>query len=99
MMTNHPPRPHWESGRQVIVFPMVNRTSRVRMTAQKLMAKPTDRAAESYQNQVTAGLVKAFETVGIPEDVQSAQISAFWRAVTAEINRLHYSGHDHGGAA
>lgn len=89
----------WQPPRQVIVFPLTKRVGRIRSTAAKMMDKPTERAAQSYRNQVTASLVKSFDNAGIPEVEQDEQLGAFWEAVHAEMIRMSYEGRGTGGAA
>lgn len=89
----------WQPPRKVIVFPMTKRIGRIRSTAAKMLDKPTDRAAQSYRNQVTASLIKSFDNAGIPEAEQDEQLCAFWEAVQGEMIRQSYAGRGHGGAA
>ena len=89
----------WTPPCRMIVFPMSRRVGRIRDVAVKMLDKPTDRAALSYRDQVTEGMLKQMAKVGIPEAEQDEQLGAFWQAVQAEIIRLSYYGHGTGGAA
>lgn len=89
----------WSSPCQVILFPMVRRIGRIRSTAEKMITKPTDRAAASYRDQVTDGLMKQMAKTGIPEAQQDDHLVAFWSAVQAEIIRLTYRNNRPGGHA
>lgn len=89
----------WQPPRQILVFPMTKRVGRIRDVAAKMLDKTTERAATSYRDQVTSGLVKQLDRLGIPEDEQDEQVGAFWSAVEGEMTRLCYTGHGHGGAA
>ncbi|TIX18501.1 MAG: hypothetical protein E5V41_05880 [Mesorhizobium sp.] len=89
----------WHPPCRVIVFPMVNRVGRIRSTAEKMLAKPTDRAAASYRDQVTDAMIRQMGRAGIEEATQDEQIGAFWSAVQAEIIRLAYRGDRPGGHA
>ncbi|TIP85187.1 MAG: hypothetical protein E5X58_34920, partial [Mesorhizobium sp.] len=80
-----------------ILFPMGRRVGRIRSTAEKMIAKPTDRAAESYRDQVTDGLLRQMANAGIPDDEQDVHLGAFWSAVQAEIIRLTYRNNRPGG--
>lgn len=87
----------WSPPCQVIMFPMGRRVGRIRSTALKMLAKPTDRAAESYRNQVTDGLLKQMANAGIADSEQDEHLGAFWSAVQAEIVRLTYRSNRPGG--
>ncbi|RUU93330.1 hypothetical protein EOB59_03230 [Mesorhizobium sp. M7A.F.Ca.MR.176.00.0.0] len=80
----------WSPPCRVILFPMHRRVGRIRSTAEKMLAKPTDRAAESYRDQVTDGLLRQMAKAGIPDSTQDEQLGAFWSAVQAETIRLTY---------
>ena len=89
----------WQPASRVIVFPMVNRVGRIRSTAEKMLAKPTDRAAASYRDQVNDAMIRQMTRAGIDEAKQNEQIDAFWSAVQTEIIRLVYRGNCPGGHA
>ncbi|MER8882614.1 DUF6074 family protein [Mesorhizobium sp. M0816] len=78
---------------------MAKRVGRIRSTAEKMLDKPTDRAAESYRNQVTEGLLKQLAKAGLGDVEQDEQLGAFWDAVQAEIIRLTYRDNRPGGHA
>jgi hypothetical protein len=80
-----------------MVFPMANRVGRIRSTAEKMLAKPTDRAAASYRDQVTDAMIRQMDRAGIDEATQDEQLGAFWSAVQAEITRLVYRSTQPGG--
>lgn len=90
---------NWQPSRQVVVFPMVRRVGRIRDVAAKMLDKRTDRAATSYRDQVTDGMLRSLHRAGISEDEQDEQLGAFWNAVQAEILRLTYRGSRPGGNA
>ncbi|MER8846795.1 DUF6074 family protein [Mesorhizobium australicum] len=89
----------WTPPCTVIVFPMVKRVGRIRSTAEKMMAKPTDRAATFYRYQITDWLLRQMLKAGISEQEQAEQLGAFWSAVSAEMIRLTYRGERPGGSA
>ncbi|MFK0693084.1 DUF6074 family protein [Mesorhizobium sp. IMUNJ 23033] len=89
----------WNPPCQVIAFPLTARIGRIREVASKMLAKSTDRHAESYRDQVTTGLLGHLTRLGIPEPEQDEQIGAFWSAVQAEIFRQTYCGSQPGGSA
>lgn len=89
----------WSPPCRIIVFPLTKRVGRIRTVAEKMLDKPTDRAAAFYRNQVTDALLKSLERAGIPEAEQDEQLGAFWQAVQAEMIRLNYAGHRTGGDA
>lgn len=89
----------WSSPCRVIIFPMAKRVGRIRSTAEKMLAKPTDRAAASYRDQVTTALIGQMSRAGISETEQTEQLGAFWSAVRAEIIRLSHRGSKPGGTA
>jgi hypothetical protein len=89
----------WSPPCKMIVFPMAKRAGRIRSTAEKMLAKPTDRAAASYRDQVTDGLLRQMDRAGIPIGEQDEQLGAFWTAVQAEIIRLTYRNNRPGGHA
>lgn len=78
---------------------MVKRVGRIRSTAEKMLAKTTERHAESYRDQVTSALLNQLDRLGIPEHEQDEQLGQFWAAVQAEIIRLTYRGQRPGGSA
>lgn len=80
----------WPTPCQIILFPMGKRVGRIRSTAEKMLAKPTDKAAESYRDQVTDGLIRQMARTGISDSEQDEHLGAFWSAVQAEIIRLSY---------
>ncbi|AZO39644.1 MAG: hypothetical protein EOS81_10680 [Mesorhizobium sp.] len=82
----------WNPPCQVIAFPLVSRVGRIREVATKMLAKSTDRHAESYRDQVTTGLLGHLGRLGISESEQDEQLGAFWAAVQAEIIRQTYQG-------
>jgi hypothetical protein len=88
-----------EAIRQIIIFPMVHRTGRIRDVAMKMLDKPTDRAASSYRDHVTAALLKHLNRMGASDAERHVQLMAFWRAVQAEMIRLAGAGHRTGGDA
>lgn len=77
---------------QVIAFPLIQRTGKIRDVAAKMLAKTTDRHAESYRDQVTAAVVSQFNRLGVTEVERDRQLTQFWHAVQAEIIRLSF-GH------
>lgn len=87
----------WSPPCRVILFPMGKRVGRIRSTAEKMLAKPTDRAAESYRDQVTDGMLKQMAKAGIPVAQQGEHLGAFWSAVQAEIIRITYRSNQPGG--
>lgn len=87
----------WSAPCQVILFPMGKRVGRIRSTAEKMIAKPTDRAAESYRGQVTDGLIRQMARTGLSVSEQDEHLGAFWSAVQAEIIRLAYRSNRPGG--
>ena len=89
----------WQPPSKIIVFPLVNRVGRIREVAVKMMDKTTDRHAESYRDQVTAGLIKQLGKIGLSEMDVDEQLGAFWEEVRLEMIRLAYRGHDTGGTA
>ena len=89
----------WNPPCQVIAFPLVSRVGRIREVAAKVLAKSTDRHAESYRDQVTTGLLGHLGRLGIPEAEQDQQLGQFWSAVEAEIIRQTYQGQRPGGNA
>lgn len=89
----------WSPPCTIIVFPMGRRVGRIRSTAEKMLAKSTDRAAESYRDQVTDGLLRQMGKAGISDREQDEHLGAFWSAVQAEIVRLTYRGSQPGGYA
>ncbi|QND57879.1 DUF6074 family protein [Mesorhizobium huakuii] len=86
-------------GVEVIPFPLIRRVGKIRDVASKMLAKSTDRHAESYRDQVTTGLVGHLNRLGIPEQERDEQLGQFWSAVQSEIIRLTYTGHHAGDAA
>ena len=89
----------WTPPRRIVMFPLDRKVGRVRDVAEKMLDKPTDRAAASYRNQVTDGMLRAMERLGIPEPEQDEQLGAFWDAVQAEMLRILYRGRRPGGDA
>ncbi|PBB20564.1 hypothetical protein CK219_05350 [Mesorhizobium sp. WSM4313] len=89
----------WNPGCHVIAFPLIRRIGRIREVAGKMLAKSTDRHAESYRDQVTTGLLGHMTRLGIPEREQDEQLGAFWAAVQAEIIRQTYQQRPGGNAA
>ena len=87
----------WHPSHQVIVFPMIKRTGRIRDVAAKMLDKRTDRAAAFYREQVTDAMLRSMTRAGIPEVEQDEQIGEFWSAVQAEMIRLTYRGQRPGG--
>lgn len=87
----------WRPPRQIIVFPMANRIGRIRDVAEKILGKPTEKAATSYRNQVTDALLRSFDRAEIPEDEQDEHLGAFWSAVQHEMIRKTYQGRRPGG--
>jgi hypothetical protein len=83
----------------VVAFPLIRRIGKIRDVASKMLAKSTDRHAESYRDQVTTGLLGHLTRLGISEREQDEQIGAFWSAVQAEMIRLTYRGQRPGGSA
>ncbi|TGS95277.1 hypothetical protein EN814_16380 [Mesorhizobium sp. M2D.F.Ca.ET.171.01.1.1] len=75
---------------QVIAFPLIQRTGKIRDVATKMLAKTTDRHAESYRDQVTAALVSQFDRLGVVEHERDRQVTQFWAAVQTEIIRQSY---------
>ncbi|ESY87520.1 hypothetical protein X739_05930 [Mesorhizobium sp. LNHC220B00] len=89
----------WHSSHQVIVFPMIKRTGRIRKVAAKMLDKRTDRAAAFYREQVNDAMLRSLTRAGIPEPEQDEQIGAFWSAVQAGIIRQTYRCSRPGGSA
>ncbi|RWC23230.1 MAG: hypothetical protein E5V21_22020 [Mesorhizobium sp.] len=75
---------------QVIAFPLILRVGKIRDVATKMLAKSTDRHAESYRDQVTAALLCHLSRIGIPQGEQDKQLTTFWSAVQTEIIRQSY---------
>lgn len=82
----------WTPPCQIIVFPMAKRVGRIRSTAEKMLAKATERAASSYRDQVTDGILRGLSRAGVPETEQDEQLGAFWEAVQEEMIRQTYYG-------
>ncbi|MGO8546681.1 DUF6074 family protein [Rhizobium ruizarguesonis] len=80
----------WQPPCKVLAFPLVHRVGRIREVASKWLAKSTDRHAETYRKQVTEGMVRHLDRLGILEAEQDEQIGAFWDAVDAEITRQYW---------
>lgn len=77
----------WQPPRKLIVFPMVKRIGRIRDVAGKMLDKPTERAADHYERQVTQSLQVQFEKIGLDDSEIDEQIGAFWVAVGHEMQR------------
>ncbi|RUV69094.1 MAG: hypothetical protein EOR30_24120 [Mesorhizobium sp.] len=75
---------------QVIAFPLIRRMGKIRDVATKMLAKSTDRHAESYRDQVTAALLSHLTRIGVPQAQQGKQLTTFWAAVQTEIIRQSY---------
>ncbi|RWL45283.1 MAG: hypothetical protein EOR60_15165 [Mesorhizobium sp.] len=82
-----------------IPFPQTRRIGKIRDVASKMIAKPTDRAAASYRDQVNEAMIRQMTRAGIDETTQDEQLSAFWSAVQAEIIRIFHRGDSPGGHA
>lgn len=89
----------WIPPRKFIPFPMTRRVGKIRDTAVKMLDKQTERAAEHYYTQVTDGLVRQLQRIGLPEIEIDEQIGAFWSAVHQEMTRLSYHQNTTGGGA
>lgn len=89
----------WTPPCRVIAFPLIHRVGKIRDVASKMLAKSTDRHAESYRDQVTTGLLGHLARLGMPEHERDEQLGAFWTAVDIEIIRLTYRGSRPGGNA
>ena len=89
----------WQPPVKLIAFPLVNRVGRIREVAVKMMDKTTERHAESYRNQVTEGLIRQLEKIGLAEMEVDEQLGAFWEQVRLEMIRLAYHGYGTGGGA
>lgn len=83
----------------LVTFPLAKQGHKVRDTAQKLLAKSTDKHAEYYRGQVTDAFVKRLLRMGIADQIVDEQVGAFWSAVEWEVARLTYRGQRPGGAA
>ncbi|WP_245500103.1 DUF6074 family protein [Mesorhizobium sp. M4B.F.Ca.ET.089.01.1.1] len=83
----------------IIPFPLVQRTGKIRDVATKMLAKTTERHAESYRDQVTAALLSHMMRLGVAEHERDRQLGQFWSAVQAEIIRQCYRGQKPGGNA
>ncbi|RWC38329.1 DUF6074 family protein [Mesorhizobium sp.] len=73
-----------------IPFPLTRRVGKIRDVATKMMAKSTDRHAESYRDQVTVALLSHLTRIGVPQADQDKQLSTFWAAVQTEVIRQSY---------
>ncbi|WP_411910174.1 DUF6074 family protein [Mesorhizobium sp. CO1-1-4] len=58
---------------------MDRRVGRIRSTAEKMLAEPTERAAESYRDQVTDGMLRQMARAGISGREQDEHLGAFCR--------------------
>jgi len=85
------------SGR-VLLFPLTNRTGKVRLTAAKLAGKHGE-DAKIYWKQVTAANRKHLERVGLSETEIERQLGAFFDAVQRELTRIASTGYRSGGDA
>lgn len=72
-------------GENLLVFPLRNRLGKIRATAQKMMAKTTDRHAAYYRDQVTGPLSAHLEKLGLSESERERELATFWHAVQSEI--------------
>ncbi len=88
----------WRPSKQVLLFPLIKRVSKVRHTARMLSGKQGDDAA-LYWKQVTAANRKHLARVGLDDSEIDAQLQAFFDAVQNEMVRQSYSGRHGGGAA
>lgn len=84
---------------EIIPFPLTRRVGRIREVAAKMLAKSTDRHAESYRDQVTAGLMGHLTRIGLPEQEKAKHLDQFWKAVQAEIARQRPHSRPGGSAA
>lgn len=89
--------------RNILVFPLINRISKIRHTASKLSVKHGDETT-LYWKQVMNSNRKHLERIGLSEAEIEIELTAFFKAVQCEINRQAYEGlpngnGDHGGAA
>lgn len=89
----------WNPPTRILTFPLKKRVGKIRAVAEKMLAKPTERAAEAYRNQVTDALLRQLARTGVPEAEQDEELGAFWEAVRVEILRRCYANRDSGGAA
>jgi hypothetical protein len=81
------------------LFPLDKRIGKIRSTAEKMLAKTTERHAAFYREQVTAALSAQLEKNGADEIECRMQLSAFWRRVQAEMMARTFQGTQPGGAA
>lgn len=95
---NHAPPQHHQAC-LLIAFPLHRRTGKIRDVARKLLAKNTDRHADSYRRQVTDALDRKLLRLGMEKTQISKQIGSFWRAVDLEISRISYRKQGPGGIA
>ncbi|TAX75700.1 hypothetical protein ELI00_05255 [Rhizobium ruizarguesonis] len=77
----------WHPPCKLIVFPLVARIGRIRDVASKMLDKTSARAAETYRDQVTIGVLRHLERLGLSESEQDEQLGAFWNAVGDEMAR------------
>lgn len=80
----------WKQPCKFIPFPMVSRVGKIRDVATKMLDKPTERHAEYYREQVNAGLLKQFATIGLSDEQQREQLRSFWEKVREEMIRQTY---------
>ncbi|RUW62131.1 DUF6074 family protein [Mesorhizobium sp. M7A.F.Ca.US.008.03.1.1] len=89
----------WSPPCQIVLFPMSKRVGRIRSTAEKMLAKSTDRHADSYRDQVTLALINHLCRLEVPQIDQDKQVGAFWSAVDVEMIRQTRRGQRPGGNA
>ena len=90
------------SWRQVVAFPVDRETSKVRETAEELLARSGENA-EAFMRMTAAGIQRRFASVGFDQVEIDRQVAAFMLAVQAEMVRIVYqpasASPDGGGAA
>ena len=87
-----------EDSCQIIPFPTSKRVGKIRRTA-AVLAERHGKSADQYWRQVSSGMRSQMVAANIPTVSIDEELRAFFDAVQAEMIRLSYASHGHGGAA
>jgi len=89
-MNDDLPLLNWTPPIKVIPFPSKNMIGKARDVALKSYNKTTDKAMQSYLNQITRNEFNRLLKIGLTEDEADKQVQEFMAAVSREFERIVY---------
>ena len=81
---------NWTPPQKVIPFPSKNMIGKARHVALKCYNKPTDKALQSYMNQIAGNEFNRLLKIGLNEGEADKHVQEFMAAVSIEFERIVY---------